>query len=248
MACARVDAAASLVFQFQCAPPFLPAPCWSSQRSIQRLFAVSVKDSRQCTISHAPHGFHARRLPRALLAPVFTQSPALPTPESSLGFKPGDDYKLATYDQAIDYFRKLDAASDRLTLVESGRTSYGQPWYFALHLQPGEPGQRREVPADRPASRPSRGPDRRGGAPARAGRARRSCTSTAGCTRPRSRAASTRCSSPTICSPHADDPKIKPILDNVDPDALAVDQSRRPEHRRRSGTWGTSARRSRPRR
>ncbi len=68
----------------------------------------------------------------ALFAPVSTQSPVVPTPESSLGFKPGDDYKLATYDQAIDYFKKLDAASDRLTLVESGRSSYGAPYYFAL--------------------------------------------------------------------------------------------------------------------
>jgi Zinc carboxypeptidase len=67
-----------------------------------------------------------------LFAPVFSQAPAVPTPESSLGFKPGADYKLATYDQAIDYFRALDAASDRLTLIETGRTSYGHPWYFAL--------------------------------------------------------------------------------------------------------------------
>jgi hypothetical protein len=68
----------------------------------------------------------------SLFAPVLTQSAAVPTPESSLGFKPGADYKLATYDQAIDYFRTLDAASDRLTLIEMGRTSYGHPWYFAL--------------------------------------------------------------------------------------------------------------------
>jgi hypothetical protein len=72
----------------------------------------------------------------SLFARVFTQSPSLPTPESSLGFKPGDDYKLASYDEAIEYFRKLDAASDRLTLVETGRTSYGHPWYFALISSP----------------------------------------------------------------------------------------------------------------
>jgi hypothetical protein len=72
----------------------------------------------------------------ALLVPLFSQAPAVPTPESSLGFKPGDDYKLATYDQAIEYFRKLDAASDRLTLVETGKTSYGHPWYFALVSSP----------------------------------------------------------------------------------------------------------------
>ena len=68
--------------------------------------------------------------------PSSRKLPQVPAPESSLGFKPGDDYKLATYDQAIDYFRKLDAASDRLTLVETGRTSYGHPWYFALVSSP----------------------------------------------------------------------------------------------------------------
>ena len=30
----------------------------------------------------------------------------LPTPESVLGFRPGADYKLATYDQSVDYFKK----------------------------------------------------------------------------------------------------------------------------------------------
>ena len=67
-----------------------------------------------------------------LATPVFTQSPQLPTPESSLGFTPGDDYKLATYDDAVDYFRKLDAASDMLTMVDVGKTSYGHAWSFAL--------------------------------------------------------------------------------------------------------------------
>jgi hypothetical protein len=72
----------------------------------------------------------------AVTARVSTQSPALPTPESSLGFKPGDDYKLATYDEAIEYFRKLDAASDRMTLVEVGRTSMDHRWFFALISSP----------------------------------------------------------------------------------------------------------------
>jgi Zinc carboxypeptidase len=68
----------------------------------------------------------------AATASIFSQSSTLPTPESILGFKPGADLKLATYDESLDYFRKLDAASDRLTLVEIGPTSYGHPWYFAL--------------------------------------------------------------------------------------------------------------------
>src|SRR5919109_5232285 len=68
----------------------------------------------------------------AATASIFSQSSSLPTPESVLGFKPGADLKLATYDESLEYFRKLDAASDRLTLVEIGPTSYGHPWYFAL--------------------------------------------------------------------------------------------------------------------
>jgi hypothetical protein len=59
-------------------------------------------------------------------------SPTLPTPESVLGFKPGADNKLATYDQAISYLKKLAAASPSLRLMEAGRTTNGRVMYFAL--------------------------------------------------------------------------------------------------------------------
>src|SRR4029079_13025583 len=58
--------------------------------------------------------------------------PDLPAPQSVLTFEPRADYKLATYDQSIEYFKKLDGASKYLTLVEAGRTSQGRPMYFAL--------------------------------------------------------------------------------------------------------------------
>jgi hypothetical protein len=35
---------------------------------------------------------------------------SVPTPESVLGFKVGEDRKLADWSQIADYFRKLDAA------------------------------------------------------------------------------------------------------------------------------------------
>ncbi len=60
------------------------------------------------------------------------QEPALPTPESALGFQVGADFKLASYDESLNYFRRLEAASDRLKLVEAGRTSEGRQWYIAL--------------------------------------------------------------------------------------------------------------------
>jgi len=63
-------------------------------------------------------------------APALAQT--VPTPESALGFTPGADFHLASYDQALDYFQRLDAASDRVQLVEIGRTSEGLAWYVAL--------------------------------------------------------------------------------------------------------------------
>ena len=68
--------------------------------------------------------------------PVMAQRTTVPSPESVLGFPPGADFRLATYDESLGYFRQLDAASDRLTLVEVGRTSEGKEWYFALISSP----------------------------------------------------------------------------------------------------------------
>ena len=60
----------------------------------------------------------------------------VPTPESVFGFQPGADYKLATYDQSIEYFKKLAAASRYVKLVDAGRTSEGRTMYFALISTP----------------------------------------------------------------------------------------------------------------
>jgi len=64
------------------------------------------------------------------------QSRLVPAPDASFGFKPGADYKLATYDQSIEYFRKLAAASKYVRLVEAGRTTQGRVMYFALISSP----------------------------------------------------------------------------------------------------------------
>ena len=56
----------------------------------------------------------------------------IPTPESVLGFRAGEDFHLATYDQSLEYFRRLDDASDRVRLMEVGRTSEERRWYVAL--------------------------------------------------------------------------------------------------------------------
>src|ERR1700759_5229792 len=53
---------------------------------------------------------------------------ALPTPESVIGFAPGADYKLFTYDQSIDYFKRLAAVTNRMKLITVGKTAYGKTW------------------------------------------------------------------------------------------------------------------------
>jgi hypothetical protein len=75
-----------------------------------------------------------RLLPLALVLYQLTvlAQGRLPSPESIFGFPPGADYKLATYDQVIDYFRQVDAASDRVMLVDAGKTTQGRTFYFAL--------------------------------------------------------------------------------------------------------------------
>jgi len=72
--------------------------------------------------------------PRPKPAP---QSPAkagaLPTPASVIGFEPGADNKLATYDQSVTYFSLLaEAASKNMVIRQAGKTSQGRTYIFAL--------------------------------------------------------------------------------------------------------------------
>jgi hypothetical protein len=82
------------------------------------------------------------RLRRAVLVAVFApallagQSRGVPTPERVFGFRPGADYKLATYDQAVDYLRQLAASSRHIRLIEAGKTTRGRAMYFALISTP----------------------------------------------------------------------------------------------------------------
>jgi Zinc carboxypeptidase len=73
-----------------------------------------------------------------LVAPAVLagQSRTVPAPDATFGFKPGADYKLATYDQSIDYLRKLAASSKLVHLVETGKTTQGRSMYFALISNP----------------------------------------------------------------------------------------------------------------
>ncbi len=93
-------------------------------------------------MKHVTHTTRWMRRPAALalacvavapgLAPDTLAAQALPTPVSVLGFEPGADFHLATYEQSIDYFRKLDAASDRVRMVHVGTTTQGRDWQIVV--------------------------------------------------------------------------------------------------------------------
>jgi len=72
----------------------------------------------------------------ALPLVLAAQSAQIPAPVSVLGFEPGADLKLANYEQIVAYFQRVDEASDRVMLVEAGRSSQNRPYYFALVSSP----------------------------------------------------------------------------------------------------------------
>jgi hypothetical protein len=61
------------------------------------------------------------------------QTAALPSPEQFFGFQMGADRKLAGWDRLHAYYQQLARGSDKLRLVELGKSSEGRP-YIALFI------------------------------------------------------------------------------------------------------------------
>ncbi|HXE32634.1 MAG TPA: M14 metallopeptidase family protein [Verrucomicrobiae bacterium] len=72
----------------------------------------------------------------AQVAATANALPNVPTPESVLGHKPGDDFYLANYDESREYFRKLAASSNRIKLINVGKTTRGLDWDIAIISSP----------------------------------------------------------------------------------------------------------------
>lgn len=85
----------------------------------------------------------ARALALSFCVPVFAANasfaqtgPNVPSPESVLGKRPGDDFYLASYDESRAYFRKLAETSDRVRLLKVGKTTRGLDWEIAILSAP----------------------------------------------------------------------------------------------------------------
>ena len=65
-----------------------------------------------------------------------TALPQITPPDQYLGFKVGQDRKLADWSQIVGYFRKLDRQSDRVEVVELGKSTEGRPLIMAVISSP----------------------------------------------------------------------------------------------------------------
>src|SRR5688572_4011940 len=70
---------------------------------------------------------------------ALTQTPAdtaVTSPAQAFGSSIGDDYFLATYSQLAAYWKTIDAESDRMRLVDIGRTEEGRTQWMAVISAP----------------------------------------------------------------------------------------------------------------
>ncbi len=72
----------------------------------------------------------------AATAQTAATAPGVTSPKQHFGFNIGDDYQLATYTQFVDYWQKLDKESDRMKVVEIGKTAEGRPQLMAIITSP----------------------------------------------------------------------------------------------------------------
>lgn len=68
--------------------------------------------------------------------PAFAQG-AVPTPDSWFGHRMGADGFLEPYDKMVAYYRQLEKSSDRIKIVELGKSTEGRP-YLAMFVSAPE--------------------------------------------------------------------------------------------------------------
>ncbi|HUQ95260.1 MAG TPA: M14 metallopeptidase family protein [Bryobacteraceae bacterium] len=73
-----------------------------------------------------------RKLAAVMLSWCALVVAAVPEPKDHFGYSPGDDYKLADYQDIISYFQKLEKSSNRIKLVPFGKSALGRAMYAAF--------------------------------------------------------------------------------------------------------------------
>src|SRR5215216_3112227 len=71
-------------------------------------------------------------LPGSGVASTREAQKGVPSPRDVLGFEPGEDRKLAGWSQIVDYFKRLDSASDRVSVHQPGLSTQRRPFIVAI--------------------------------------------------------------------------------------------------------------------
>ncbi len=71
-------------------------------------------------------------IPFLIISPLFGKNNKILSPEEFFGFKVGADFHLLNYEQALDYWKRLEEASGKIKLIEYGFSSFGRPMVLAI--------------------------------------------------------------------------------------------------------------------
>ncbi|MGB7226140.1 MAG: M14 metallopeptidase family protein [Candidatus Acidiferrales bacterium] len=97
-------------------------------RYIKRILSAFILAAFACCL------FPSSAFPQTPAAATVSQT--IPTPASVLGHTPGDDFYLANYDESRAYFQKLAQSSNRIKIINVGKTTRGLDWEIAIISSP----------------------------------------------------------------------------------------------------------------
>jgi hypothetical protein len=104
---------------------------------IRATIAPTVVHPREVHMLKRCVGFIALAIALAVAVPQAQKAaPKLTSPKEQFGHDVGDDYFLVNYTQYVEYLKKLAQQSDRMTVVEIGKTEEGRPELTAIITSP----------------------------------------------------------------------------------------------------------------
>ncbi len=112
-------------------PVYLRRPSLALAAALLLCLSAAASQAQRRGPRRPPPTPDARPAPEARAA-----TSRVPSPQSVLGFRPGDDRKLADWTQIRDYFSRLDGASDRVLVRQIGETTLGKPLVVAFVSAP----------------------------------------------------------------------------------------------------------------
>src|SRR3990172_5584570 len=94
-------------------------------------------DCRRLSVRFAPRFVAlALALPMVTARVAIAQAQQFTSPEQFFGFQMGADRKLARWDKLVEYYQLLDRESDRIQVVDMGKTTMGNPFLVLFISSP----------------------------------------------------------------------------------------------------------------